>query len=292
MLALRAAAIARLYHSSLDRILGIDRRTCLNDGTEAGPVAGAQIAAALSISIKEMAAEAYDTRRRCFDYRALRASGSYRRYRERAASLTAFDPATLTSRAEKLAFWINLYNALIADAVIAFAIKKSVREDSGFFRRAAYRVGGMRYSADDIEHGVLRGNRRHFHPAIPFRQFAADDPRCSFVITELDPRIHCALVCASRSCPPIAAYEAPSIDSQLELAARNFVNAGGVTAQQGTLRFSRIFHWYGKDFGGPGGVREFALSYLEEGPVRQRLKGGGKAPRLAFQPYDWSLNGP
>ncbi len=201
-----------------------------------------------------------------------------------------FDPARLHTREERLAFWINLYNALVIDGVIAFGIKRSVREDLGFFRRTAYLVGGRRYAVDDIEHGILRANRPHFHPLLLFPQFGPDDPRLSFAMETVDPRIHCALVCASRSCPPIVAYEAEEIDRQLDLAARTFVNHGGVTASSNGVHLSRIFKWYEGDFGGRRGVLEFVLRYLEDGPLRERLASAGGAPPIRFQPYDWSLN--
>jgi hypothetical protein len=151
--------------------------------------------------------------------------------------------------------------------VIAFGLQRAVREDLGFFRRAAYVIGGRRYSADDIEHGILRGNRRHFYPAIIFPQFAPDDPRLQYAIGNPDPRIHCALVCASRSCPPIAAYDPSELEVQLDMAARAFVNGGGVTTGMGhaDVRLSPIFGWYRRDFGGKAGIRAFLLRFLDEG---------------------------
>jgi hypothetical protein len=76
----------------------------------------------------------------------------------------------------------------------------------GFWKIHCYNIGGAVYSLDDIEHGVLRANRGH--PAAGGRpQFGPEDPRRrGLVVQELDPRIHFALNCGARSCPPIRVY--------------------------------------------------------------------------------------
>ena len=62
----------------------------------------------------------------------------------------------------------------------------------------------------------------------------------------MDPRIHFALVCGSRSCAPIRFYEADSIDEQLETATRNFINSSEVVIlpEQKKILLSQIFNWY------------------------------------------------
>ncbi len=277
------------YHRLVDLYLRVDPSSALNRDHEPQP-GGPTIGQELFAAIQAMKAESYDTSCNRFDYASLSNSETYARYRACSAGLLEFDPAVLSSREERLAFWINLYNALMIDAVIAFRLKESVQEDRGFFRRAAYIVGGRRYSADDIEHGILRGNRRHFHPAILLPQFAPADPRASRSLEPPDPRIHCALVCAARSCPPIAAYEPERIEEQLELACSTFVNSGGVQLEDGRVCLSQIFHWYGRDFGGREGVREFVLRYLDAGEARTALEEDADGRRLGFYRYDWSLN--
>lgn len=285
-----SGALVRLYQRGVDLFLRVDSGATLNTGRPALESSD-DIGRELYRAVQAMKDEAYDPECACFDYARLCQSDCYQQYRACTARLIAFDPARLGTRGERLAFWINLYNALLIDGVIAFDIKKSVREDLGFFRRAAYLVGGRRYSADDIEHGILRANRTHFHPLLLLPQFAPDDPRLAFALKEADPRIHCALVCASRSCPPIAVYEPEQVDGQLDLAAQTFVNQGGVAAApDDRLHLSRIFQWYERDFGGREGVLEFVLRYLDEGPIRERLLKQEDPPRIRFQPYDWSVN--
>jgi hypothetical protein len=253
---------------------------------------GADVAGELYAAVQMMKAEAFDPSGGGVDYRRLCDSETYQQYRACTAGLINFDPATLSSSEERLAFWINLYNALIIDAVIAFDLKTSIREDLGFFRRAAYIISGRRYSADDIEHGILRGNRRHFHPMIPFPQFAPGDVRLANSLLSVDPRVHGALVCASRSCPPIAVYDADRIHEQLDVAAANFVNNGGavVDVPAGRLSLSPIFRWYRRDFGGTRGVIDFVERHLDDGPGREFLRAHSGGLNLSYRPYDWSLN--
>lgn len=278
----------RFLQAVADALLRADRAHPLNAGREPPDAPPHDIAAELRSAIGAMKAEAFDKERRAVDYGRLRQSASYAEYRACTTGLIGFDPSSLVSREERLAFWTNLYNALVVDAVIAFGLRNSVRENLGFFRRAAYMIGGLRYSADDIEHGILRENRRHPLPLFPL-PFATDDPRRGFAIARMDPRVHCALSCASRSCPPIGAYDAASLDQQLDTAARSFVNGGGVAVSEGdSVVISPIFRWYKGDFGGRQGVREFLLRYLDDGPAREALSA--RSPRIRYQRYDWSLN--
>ncbi|MBI5291365.1 MAG: DUF547 domain-containing protein [Chloroflexi bacterium] len=253
------------------------------------------VAADLRRIINALKAEAYDTVHGRVDYARLRASPTYAEYCRCARRLQSFDPVTLGSREERLAFWINLYNALIVDAVIQFEVKRSVNEAPGFFWRAAYNIGGQRYCAFDIEYGILRANAPH--PAIPGAHFGASDPRRRHSLQRLDPRIHFALVCAARSCPPIAVYDATRIDDQLEIAARTFINNGGaeIDRASGEVRLSQLFQWYAQDFGarpfGFGDKRpllEFIAAYLPDERDREYVLQGKLTVR--FQPYDWSLN--
>lgn len=230
------------------------------------------------------------------DYGEAAGSEEYRAYRRYAADLRAFDPGTLTSREEQLAFWINLYNGLILDAVVQWRVQRSVRDAPGFFWRAAYIVGGHRFSANDIENGILRANAPH--PAIPGAPFRASDPRRALSLTRLDPRVHFALVCASRSCPPVAVYSSDRIDEQLDQATRSFIRGGGVElhASVARVRLSRIFQWYAPDFGGnwlgigdKRPILRFIAEYLP--PIEAGIIQRPWPWDVTFSEYDWSLNG-
>jgi hypothetical protein len=228
------------------------------------------------------------------NYATLKDSSAYQHYRNTLSpGLISFDPTTLKSRQEQLAFWINLYNALVMDAVITLGIKRSVTEGKlgllTFFRRAAYNVGGYRISLDEIENGVLRGNQGH--PFIPGKQFAAGDPRMNWVIWPPEPRIHFALNCASRSCPPIQVYSAGKLEAQLDLAARSFVDLNvKLNPAKQVLVVPSIFQWFKDDFGGPAGIIPFILDQLPFDGRRAWLTKYKDVISLRYEPYDWGLN--
>ena len=273
----------------LDVAFRVDSDTALNDGI-AGSSSVGTVAADVKRALTLLKTEAYDEASATFDYAKVRASETYRALRDCTGRLNHFDPASLVTREERLAFWINLYNALVLDAVICFDVHESVTKDLGFFRRSAYRVGGMRFSADDIEHGILRGNRHH--PLLPFPQFAENDPRLAFSIQPIDPRIHAALNCASRSCPPILVYDAEHIDSQLDQAMHAFVNgAVEVDSTNAIIRVSQIFRWYADDFGGREGTLNWIERYFNDEPLCGWLKTNYQKIRVEYLRYDWSLDG-
>lgn len=286
----------RTIHRLLHTVYGIPDGFVLNSGDVASaPPDSPAIAADLRRLIHAMKAEAFDLDRRSVDYGRLSASPTYEDYRRCARQLRVFDLGVLSGREEQLAFWLNLYNALIVDAVIQFDVSRSVNEVRGFFWRAAYSMSGQRFSANDIEFGILRANAPH--PAIPGAHFVGTDPRLRFSLTRRDPRIHFALTCASTSCPPIDVYDAEQIDRQLDMAARSFINGGGVEIDRarGEVRLSRIFQWYAPDFGAAWlalGDRTPLLKHIAEYLARDDDRDFllRTRPSVRFVPYDWSLN--
>lgn len=205
-----------------------------------------------------------------------------------AGALAAISLDGLASRAARLAFWLNVYNALVLHGIVRLGVRTSVLRVWNFFGRVSYRVGGHVLSLDDIEHGVLRGNRRRKLP--PLRPFGRRDPRLALMVTPPDPRYHCAITCGAASCPPVGVYRAADVDAQLDLAARSFVNQA-VTLAGARLCCSRIFRWYRDDFEAAGGLRAFLLRHLDEGPVRAALTAGA-TPCAQFHPYRWTLQHP
>ena len=227
------------------------------------------------------------------DYQKIKTSQTYAQYRELADHLSGFDLEQLTTRAERLAFWINLYNSLVIDAVIQEEVKQSVTESwlgiLGFFQKAAYWVDGVRYSLTDIEHGILRQNRGT--PYIPGPQFSALDVRKASVIEPMDFRIHFALNCASASCPPIQFYDDPDLERQLDLATKNFVNQDlEVDVNNRKVYISKIFSWYQVDFGGNPGILSFVAKYINDPDLSDWIKENIEEIKISYKTYDWSLN--
>lgn len=262
----------------------------LNDGNEMPEVSLDSLSHELMRNMRQLRNRFYDTKRGRVDYHALKESEEFRNYRLLSNSLQKFDPSRLLGRKEKIAFWVNLYNTIVVDGIARLSIEQSVKEVAGFFSSVKYQIGEYLYSPDDIEHGILRGNVRPWFR--PFKQFGAFDNRKKWVVTPVDPRIHFALVCGSRSCAPIEYYESQKIYDQLDEAAKSFVNSSEVVIlpEKGKLMLSEIFRWYEDDFGGISGVIDFIFDYLADSNAREFLEKSRDHIQFEYIYYDWNLN--
>lgn len=174
------------------------------------------------------------------------------------------------------ALWINVYNLLAAHASQG---RCSLALDAVLEPfRMRYLVFGQRLSANDIEHGLLRDNA--CPPGWPWRALRANDPRLAWRVP-LDPRIHFALNCASRSCPPIRVYTGSDLEAQLERAQASFITADTqFDASRNRVTTSKILRWYARDFGGHDGVRRRLAAVLGAPEIR--------TASIAYTPYDWT----
>jgi hypothetical protein len=110
------------------------------------------------------------------------------------------------------------------------------------------------------------------------------------LIRRFDPRVHFALVCGAKSCPPISFYDGDRIEEQLDQAARTFIRSGGIRldAERETIWLSKIFQWYRADFGGRNGVLEVVSKHLREDDAGS--VSNLRHLRIRYLPYDWSVN--
>lgn len=266
-------------------------RIVLNAGTSSQIPVEQSIDIALTLAMADLKAKFIDAERGAVRYKSIRGSEEFERYKDLTRGLRSFDLRSLKERGPRLAFWTNIYNTAVIHGVIELGLVLSVKEYPGFFDRITYEIGGFRFSLNEMEHGLLRGNRRHPYRVLrPFRQ---RDPRLEFTIVPLDPRIHFALVCGARSCPPIGFYEAEQIDFQLGLAALSFINSPQVKIlpDEKTVFISMIFKWYKIDFGGSDrALLDTLLNYLDEGKDKAFLEENRNQIRIRYQPYDWNLN--
>ena len=160
-----------------------------------------------------------------------------------------------------LAFYINAYNAWILHEALAKYPTKSVRDALfSFFITDRITVGGTKMSFNKLEKDVIRAKFK-------------------------EPRVHFALNCASRSCPPLSAepFRSHELDAHLERLARAFVNSDrGVRLKSGSVELSKIFDWYKDDFGGTPGVLTF-INKRRTQPIPADAK-------ITYQTYNWNLN--
>ncbi len=163
---------------------------------------------------------------------------------------------------EQLAFLINLYNAATLQLIVDHYPVKSIKKAGSIFKgpwdQPVVPLFGKMITLNELEHGIIR---KQYH----------------------EPRVHMALVCAAKGCPPLRseAYTAEKLDAQLDDQSRTYLTspAGLVIDQsKGAARISSIFKWYGSDF---SSVPDFIEKH--SGKSLNGLK-------IRYIDYDWSLN--
>lgn len=163
------------------------------------------------------------------------------------------------SRAEQMAYWINAYNAFTVKLIVEHYPISSIMNLNGGKTWEVKRIpiGNNTYSLNQIEHYILRA------------RFG-------------DPRVHFALNCAARSCPPLLhrAYTASQLDSLLDARTRSFIqDARQNTISSSQAQVSKIFEWYAADF---GDLRSYLNRY-----AKVKMK---KEATITYREYDWNLN--
>jgi Protein of unknown function, DUF547 len=211
-------------------------------------------------------------------------TGEDGRWGELSASLAGVDPGSFESDEHRLAFWINLYNALLIHELGAKPRSGHLLRHLRMFRREACTVGGQRYSLDLIEHGVLRRNRRP--PAGLRPMLRGGDRRLAVAPARPDPRIHFALNCGARSCPPVIAYEPQRVDAQLAGATRAYLEAEtDLDRERGEVRLPALMKVYRADFGDRDEHLAFAARHLPEDAGW--ITGEGVTVR--YGRFDWTI---
>ncbi len=179
-------------------------------------------------------------------------------------------PDNSWKRNDRLAFWINAYNAFTVKLIVKNYPVKSIKDLGGSIYKVNtpwdikfIKIGEEVYDLNNIEHGMIR------------KEFS-------------DPRIHFAVNCASVSCPKLRneAYVGTTIDQQLEDQAKYFINNKVKNQIKSTkkAKLSKIFRWYKGDFTSSGmSIVEYINQYADV-----KLEADAK---IEFLDYDWDLNG-
>ncbi len=188
-------------------------------------------------------------------------------------TLNDTDPASLAKN-DQLAFYMNAYNAYTVKLILKnFSDGKpvsSIKDLGGFFsgpwKIKFVEIGGKTYTLDNIEHDIIR-------------------PRFN------EPRIHFAINCAAKSCPPLvsAAYEGDIIEQQLDENTVAFINDPQSNYLKDTaLYVSKIFSWFSEDF--TDGTANFVKKYARD-ELKSQLDQLSDPIAVKHLDYDWSLNG-
>jgi hypothetical protein len=171
---------------------------------------------------------------------------------------------------DQMAYWINVYNAFTIKLITQYYPIASVK-DIGSSIQIPFvntpwdikfiKIGSERLDLNNVEHGILR------------KKFD-------------DPRIHMALVCASKSCPILLneAYEGQKLDAQLDKQTKAFLsdpNRNKISPAKAQI--SMIFKWYGMDFNKNGGSVKSFINKYSAAKIKDDVS-------LEFLEYDWQLN--
>jgi hypothetical protein len=201
------------------------------------------------------------------DYPGFQSDGRLDRY---LAHLDRVDPNGFASREDRLAFWINAYNAFAIKGIIDRYSPLTLVGRYRYFIGRDYRVGGRTINLYDLERKVI----------IPLFH---------------EPRIHFAIVCASASCPRLQpwAYGGDRLDEQLDSGARAFINdpsKNRFDRENKVAYLSKIFDWYSEDFEAHSGtILDYVRRFVADPQLAQELADSSYTIR--FLDYDWNLNG-
>ncbi len=193
----------------------------------------------------------------------------------------SFDSVKIMLRTddEKKAFWINLYNGFTQAILKKDPGKYKSRSD--FFSAKNIDVAGKTFSLDDIEHGILRRSSIKWSLGYLKKPFPGKTEK-ALQVQHLDSRIHFALNCGAKSCPPIAFYDTDKINDQLDLATRAYLSSEAIySAEKNTLLLPAIMGWFRRDF---DGKKNMLLLAKKIGIVPETAY-----PKISFAKYDWSL---
>ncbi len=183
-------------------------------------------------------------------------------------------PEAFPRDGDRLAYWLNAYNAFTLHAILDEYPITSVwkTRDGRFFQRRRHVAGGKPVSLDDIEHEILRG------------KFA-------------EPRIHFAINCGSNGCPPMrpSAWEGDAIEATLDGAARQFLASEWncrIDDAAKRVFVSRIFKMYASDFAGPANsTDEYRRGVLRFVAAHTGVPFEAIADYdVVYNVYDWGLN--
>lgn len=184
----------------------------------------------------------------------------------------------LETRTAKLAFWINTYNGFV---IYLLTEDPNKFDDRGkFFTDKQIEIAGLPLSLDDIEHGIIRNSRVKLGLGYLKKWFVPSHIK-KLRISKREPRIHFALNCGAKSCPPVAIFGEETLEQQLSHITTQYLRS--VTAVEGnTVTTTPLFSWFRGDFNGKKGIRNMLRAY-EIVEISDKFD-------LRFGTYDWTLS--
>ncbi len=174
-------------------------------------------------------------------------------------------------RNEQFAFYVNAYNAWTIKLILSgYPGLKSIKDLATWpdspWKKKICRIDGDMITLDHIEHQILRPGFK-------------------------DPRVHFAINCASKSCPPLMSkpFTGKDLNRQLDDVTQKFINDTNRNKLEGKKLFvSKIFKWFGDDFNNE--IIDFFIKYAEK-DLKENLEKRRTKIKIKYLDYDWSLNG-
>ena len=185
----------------------------------------------------------------------------------------------LNNDQKRLAFWLNLYNGFTQ--VLLKKNPDQYKTRNSFFSSKQINIAGELISLDLIEHGILRHSKIKWSEGYLGKVFPSAFEK-KFRVEKLDYRIHFALNCGAKSCPPIAFYDPNKIDKQLNVAVKTYLKGECKYDQtKNIVHVSALMGWFRHDFGG----KKHLLDILKQNHIIPKNSN----PKIEFKKYDWSL---
>jgi hypothetical protein len=184
----------------------------------------------------------------------------------------------LESDQQKIAFWVNVYNAFIQ---ISLTENPSLYKDKGtFFSEERIKIGGEILSFDDIEHGIIRKSKIKLSLGYLRKWFVSKWER-KLRVDNIDWRIHFALNCGAKSCPPVAIYSAKNLNTEFDFITKEYLKEQTTyNKETKTAKSVALMSWFRGDFGGKSGTKKILFKYKIT---------PDKPKHLDFNSYDWTL---
>lgn len=281
--------------NSIYRLLEDDESTALNSGMSSvcEPRPAPEVAEELRRLILTLYSKYLSKDGKGVDYESMEKSTEFKGYVKHTAELQRVKLDGM-SREETLAFFINVYNALVIHANVVRGPPVNLWQRYKFFNTVNYIIGGHSFGLNQIENGILRSNRKAIGAVT--KPFSKSDPRLRVALPAPEPKVHFALVCGAKSCPPIKTYTAAGIDEELSLAAESFLEGEDgcvLNMPKREICLSKIFQWYRVDFGSNNEeLVQFVLAHMGQGQKKDQLQellisGNFK---VSFMRYNWDLN--
>ena len=181
---------------------------------------------------------------------------------------------------QKLAFWVNVYNAYIQ--VILSENPELYDDKRAFFKKAQIPIAGRLVSFEKIEHGIIRKSQWPLGLGMVRKWFPNKFER-KLRVDKRDYRIHFALNCGAKDCPPVAIYEADRLDEQFDTGTERYLKrTSEYRAKKNEVAVTSLFNWFRGDFGCKKGVKKILKN--------QGIIPTTKGIDITYQNYDWTLD--